>query len=60
VDLGREASHVPDRPYDPSGQYGSYAEDLGEGGAGGRVGAGSSYGLFEGLVLSKASTWDVP
>jgi hypothetical protein len=31
---GREAPHVPDRAYDPSGQYGTYAEDLGEGGAG--------------------------
>src|SRR5215204_4356743 len=34
VRLGREAPHVPDRAYDPSGQYGTYAEDLGEGGAG--------------------------
>ena len=31
---GREARHVADRPDDPSGQYGTYAEDLGEGGAG--------------------------
>src|SRR5215204_6692381 len=34
VRLGREAPHVSDRAYDPSGQYGTYAEDLGEGGAG--------------------------
>ena len=31
--FGREACHVPDRPYDLSGQYWTYAEDLGEGGA---------------------------
>jgi hypothetical protein len=35
VGLGREALHVADRPDDRSGQYGTYAEDLGEGGAGG-------------------------
>jgi hypothetical protein len=34
VPLGREARYVPDLPYDPRGQYGTYAEDLGEGGAG--------------------------
>src|SRR5215208_760627 len=34
VRLGREASHVSDRAYDPGGQDGSYAEDLGEGAAG--------------------------
>jgi hypothetical protein len=34
VRLGREARHVADRPDDPRGQYGAYAEDLGEGGAG--------------------------
>jgi hypothetical protein len=34
VCLGREARHVADRPDDPRGQYGIYAEDLGEGGAG--------------------------
>jgi hypothetical protein len=33
VPWGREARHVADRPYDPRGQYGTYAEDLGEGGA---------------------------
>ncbi len=33
--LGREAHHVADRTDDPRGQYGTYAEDLGEGGAGG-------------------------
>ena len=32
--LGREACYVPDRPYDRRGQDGTYAEDLGEGGAG--------------------------
>ena len=32
--FGREARHVADRPDDPRGQYGPYAEDLGEGGAG--------------------------
>ena len=33
--LGRETRHVADRPDDPSSQYGTYAVDLGEGGAGG-------------------------
>ena len=33
--LGWEACHVADRTYDPRRQDGSYAEDLGEGGAGG-------------------------
>ena len=33
--LGREARNVSDRADDPRGQYGTYAEDLGEGGAGG-------------------------
>ena len=33
--FGREACHVADRTDDPSGQDGTYAEDLGEGGAGG-------------------------
>jgi hypothetical protein len=33
VSLGREASHVADGAYDPGGQYGAYAEDVGEGGA---------------------------
>jgi hypothetical protein len=32
VRFGREASHVSDRPHDPRGQDGTYAEDLGEGG----------------------------
>ena len=32
---GRETRHVADRPDDPSSQYGTYAVDLGEGGAGG-------------------------
>ena len=32
--LGGQTRHVADRPYDPGGQYGTYAEDLGEGGAG--------------------------
>src|SRR5215208_4439235 len=31
--LGGQTRHVADRPYDPGGQYGTYAEDLGEGGA---------------------------
>ena len=31
--LGREPPHVADRPYDLGGQYGTYAEDLGKGGA---------------------------
>jgi hypothetical protein len=35
VRLGRETRHVADRPDDPSSQYGTYAVDLGEGGAGG-------------------------
>jgi hypothetical protein len=35
VRLGWEACHVADRTYDPRRQDGSYAEDLGEGGAGG-------------------------
>src|SRR5215208_5683364 len=35
VGLAREAPHVADRPDDPRGQYGTHAEDLGEGGAGG-------------------------
>jgi hypothetical protein len=30
---GREPPHVADRPYDLGGQYGTYAEDLGKGGA---------------------------
>ena len=34
MSLGREAPHVTDRPDDPRGQYGTHAEDLGEGGAG--------------------------
>jgi hypothetical protein len=34
VGLGREAHHVADRPDDLRGQYGTYAEDLGKGGAG--------------------------
>src|SRR5215218_916854 len=33
VRLGREARHVPDGSYDPRGQDGTYAEDLGECGA---------------------------
>ena len=33
--LGRETRHIADRPDDPGGQYGTHAEDLGEGGAGG-------------------------
>ena len=33
VRLGREARHVADRIDDPGGRDGSYAEDLGEGGA---------------------------
>jgi hypothetical protein len=33
VRFAREARRVADRPYDPRGQYGTYAEDLGEGGA---------------------------
>jgi hypothetical protein len=35
VPLAREARHVADRPDDLRGKYGTYAEDLGEGGAGG-------------------------
>jgi hypothetical protein len=35
VGLGREARHIADRPDDPRGQYGTYAQDLGKGGAGG-------------------------
>jgi hypothetical protein len=35
VCLGRETRHVADRTDDPGGQDGSYAEHLGEGGAGG-------------------------
>jgi hypothetical protein len=31
--LGREAPHLADHAYDPRGQYGTYAEDPGEGGA---------------------------
>ena len=31
--LGREACHVAYSSYDPGGQDGTYAEDLGEGGA---------------------------
>ncbi len=31
---GREAHHVADRPHDPRGQYGTYAEDLVKGGVG--------------------------
>jgi hypothetical protein len=34
VRLGREAHHIADRPNDLRGQYGTYAEDLGESGAG--------------------------
>jgi hypothetical protein len=34
VRLGREAHHIADRPDDLRGQYGTYAEDLGKGGAG--------------------------
>src|SRR5215207_3192992 len=34
VGLGREPRHVADRPDDLRGQYGTYAEDLGEGGTG--------------------------
>src|SRR5215217_5384120 len=33
VSLAREACHVADRTDDLGGQYGTYAEDLGEGGA---------------------------
>ena len=33
--LGGETRHVADRPDDPRGKDGTYAEDLGEGGAGG-------------------------
>jgi hypothetical protein len=33
VRLGREACHVAYSSYDPGGQDGTYAEDLGEGGA---------------------------
>ena len=33
--LGREARHVAYSPDDLRGQYGTYAEDLGEGGTGG-------------------------
>jgi hypothetical protein len=33
VRLGREAPHISDRAYDPGGQDGVHAEDLGEGGA---------------------------
>ena len=33
--LSREARHVADRPQDRRGQDGTYAEDLGEAGAGG-------------------------
>src|SRR5829696_9125773 len=35
VRLAREARHIADGPDDPRGQDGTYAEDLGEGGAGG-------------------------
>ena len=31
--LGREARHVAYRAYDPGGQYWTYAEDFGKGGA---------------------------
>jgi len=34
VGLGREAHHIADRSDDLRGQYWTYAEDLGEGGAG--------------------------
>jgi hypothetical protein len=44
VSLGREARHVADRTDDLGGQYGTYAEDLGEGGA------GSFYLTFDALV----------
>ena len=33
--LGRETLHTADRPDDPGGQYGTHAEGLREGGAGG-------------------------
>src|SRR5919112_728728 len=42
--LRRQAPHGSDRPDDPSGKYGTYAEDLGEGGA------GSFYLGFDALV----------
>src|SRR5215213_2004316 len=42
--LRREAPHGSDRPDDPSGKYGTYAEDLGEGGT------GSFYLGFDALV----------
>src|SRR5215211_2015712 len=44
VRLGRKSHHVADRPDDLRCQYGSYAEDLGEGGA------GSFYLGFDALV----------
>src|SRR5215208_7268674 len=44
VRLAREALHVAGRPNDPRGQYGTHAEDLGEGGA------GSFYLGFDALV----------
>ena len=44
----REARHVTDRAYDPRGQDGTYAEDLGEGGA------GSLYLGFDALVFRSA------
>jgi hypothetical protein len=31
--LGRDAPHVAHSPYDPRGKYGTFAEDLCEGGA---------------------------
>jgi hypothetical protein len=34
VGLSRETRHAADRAYDLGGQYGTYAEDLGKGGAG--------------------------
>jgi hypothetical protein len=33
VSLGGETHHGADRSHDLGGQYGTYAEDLGEGGA---------------------------
>jgi hypothetical protein len=35
VGLGGEVRHAADRPYDLRGQNGTYADDLGKGGAGG-------------------------
>ena len=46
VGLGREARHVADPPDDLRGQYRTYAEDLGKGGA------GSLYFGFDALVYS--------